>query len=392
MKIFNFILAKITTYKGSAKNWVLGVFLLVFSFSCQQNEDLTTKSYAISIENARLIAANFSPNYPNTKYRVEQKNIKDEFIFKEKDQNYMYLFNFEEGGFLIMSADERNIPILAYSEINYFDIRKVNAGFVAWAKKNKADLDDILAKKLAPHPSAEKEWKKLKKENNIISYVLPEDPNSCTYETRVVNPLLQTTWSQTCGYNDYCPQLGCNIGCGNGTAYTGCVATAIAQVAKYWNYPANFNWAAMPTNSGSPAVAELMANAGYLVLAEYGCGSTSANSKNVPNVFSIWGYSSKGNYVSYSYNTLQSELFNYRRPAMLTACAVENTFLGIPYSWSECHLWVCDGIQVSTFQDCFSYAYLHMNWGWGGYSDGWFSYNNWGKYKYNIDMIINVNP
>jgi len=69
MNKINAMLAKITPCKGSAKNWVLGIFLLVFSFSCQKEEakfSIERKSFITNSRNSDLKAA-----YANLRY--EQK-------------------------------------------------------------------------------------------------------------------------------------------------------------------------------------------------------------------------------------------------------------------------------------------------------------------------------
>ncbi len=50
-----------------------------------------------------------------------------------------------------------------------------------------------------------------------------------------VAPMLKTTWGQNAPYNLQCPLApGKNVHC-----KTGCVATAMAQVMKYYGYPAH---------------------------------------------------------------------------------------------------------------------------------------------------------
>ncbi|MDV7401446.1 C10 family peptidase, partial [Arthrospira platensis SPKY1] len=56
------------------------------------------------------------------------------------------------------------------------------------------------------------------------------------WQTVTVGPLLTTRWGQRCTYNEQCPDEGCFNRCllPNPNALTGCVATAIAQVLRYW--------------------------------------------------------------------------------------------------------------------------------------------------------------
>ena len=74
-------------------------------------------------------------------------------------------------------------------------------------------------------------------------------------------------------------------------------------------------------------------------------------------------------------------------------------WIRIPYSWGDCHSWVCDGyqnIQYSTY----GVLMLDMNWGWGGLDNGWYGFNNWDitdpnnphDFQYADDMVYNIHP
>ncbi|MEI9934863.1 MAG: C10 family peptidase [Ferruginibacter sp.] len=57
------------------------------------------------------------------------------------------------------------------------------------------------------------------------------------------------TWGQDCSYNNLCPNSNCSD-C-SPEAVTGCVATAMAQVIRYW-HPTNsfnYNYTSMPATS-----------------------------------------------------------------------------------------------------------------------------------------------
>ena len=90
------------------------------------------------------------------------------------------------------------------------------------------------------------EWKKLMEESGINTYnsklkvIDPDPPPDCedhTYYTR--GPLLGTRWGQGCGYNSYCPYNPESPYCFR--CPTGCVATAMAQVMRYWQYPTYYS-------------------------------------------------------------------------------------------------------------------------------------------------------
>lgn len=107
---------------------------------------------------------------------------------------------------------------------------------------------------------------------------------------------MQTTWGQGCGYNLELETLNCTLPCGK--AYTGCVATAMAQIMRYHQHPTSFSWNSMTNNSGNFPIALLMKDIGKNVGMDYKCdGSSSADTENVvANVFkSKYGYSSANN-------------------------------------------------------------------------------------------------
>ncbi|HTF04330.1 MAG TPA: C10 family peptidase [Bacteroidia bacterium] len=112
-----------------------------------------------------------------------------------------------------------------------------------------------------------------------------------------VSPLMTTTWNQTCYYNDSCPVVGAGGSCGR--AYTGCNATAMGQILKYYAYPSTglsahcnsnlptqcvtfsaqtYNYAAMPNNvtSSNVEVAKLLYHLGAACDMQY--SGTSSNS------------------------------------------------------------------------------------------------------------------
>src|SRR5690606_56312 len=105
-------------------------------------------------------------------------------------------------------------------------------------------------------------------------------PNARVAATVVqYGPLLKTLWGQGVPYNDKVTKTGCS-NYSNGRAPTGCVATAIAQVARYHAYPSTkYKWSIMPNrlwasdkgSNGANEVAKLMKDIGDWVGMDYGC-------------------------------------------------------------------------------------------------------------------------
>ncbi len=106
-------------------------------------------------------------------------------------------------------------------------------------------------------------------------------------------PLLSSAWEQKEPYNDQCPSMGCSWTCGSNTnALVGCVATAGAQIIRYWAWPPygigspyndDYNWDIPDSFSGCSwnslqvnNVAEICYEAGLAAGMDYGCDTSSA--------------------------------------------------------------------------------------------------------------------
>ena len=132
----------------------------------------------------------------------------------------MNLFAIDNGGFVLTSADSRILPVLGYS-LRTDALRAdgaANAAFHAWLSRYDALIlaaaaDDTLA----DHP----QWPLL----------LAGSAPKGVYPSPA-GPLVETKWDQDPYYNDLCPadDLG-------EKALTGCVATAMGQVMRYWQWP-----------------------------------------------------------------------------------------------------------------------------------------------------------
>ena len=203
----------------------------------------------------------------------------------------------------------------------------------------------------------------------------------------VVGPLLQTHWDQDSPYNMQCP---------SGTV-TGCVATAMAQVMKYWNYPTrgigshsythatygqqsadfqstNYDWSHMLNSySGSSnstqisAIATLMYHCGVSIDMDYGSalsGGSGASTEAVADALkSYFGYSKDVHHYS------RSRYSDSDWIAMLKADLNQNRPIQYHGSGSGGgHSFVCDGYNSSN--------YFHFNWGWSGDCDEYYTVNN----------------
>ncbi len=197
-----------------------------------------------------------------------------------------------------------------------------------------------------------------------------------------IEPMLQTAWNQAAPFNDLLPD----------GVVTGCVATAMAQVMKYHNYPERgkgtvstqyggstlsmnldetvFDWDNMLNNYPSDnlgtaeqrnAVATLMKACGYSVKMDYSTTSSGASEYGVcPALLNNFGYDT----------SMYLHTRAWYSDSKWAEILYESLDAGCPLLYSGLgraggHEFVCDGYRTD--------GYLHFNWGWGGVSDGYFA-------------------
>lgn len=206
-----------------------------------------------------------------------------------------------------------------------------------------------------------------------------------------IGPHLKTQWDQWAPYNNQVPHF-CP---GGGRAPTGCVATALAQIAAYYkrqpkdnsyyyNYDAMLKYTKIPYTDqvASNYVSKLMVDIGIGVDMNYACGGSGAYSVDAVNYFS------KKFGLSYSLHIgrelVPSDMYNILRQGRIIYISGTSS--------SGAHAWLVDGSYGTSY--VMSYLkdfYVHCNFGWGGSSDGYFciyQYHKTSGQKY-INIINN---
>ena len=281
----------------------------------------------------------------------------------------VYVFNETNGGFVIISAERKSIPVLAYSNTGSIDSNENNWNpeFAYWMTLYFDQIEDIRQHDLSSSTRAITEWSKIDNNENLGFS-----------STKDVPTLMSTTWSQGCGYNALCPVDAAGP-CGR--VYTGCVATAMAQVIRHIEHPVNgvgdkcythwsygelcadfaaatYDYSTMTNSSGNAEVAELIYHCGVAVNMNYSPTGSGAYSSRVLTAYRA--YFDLTNCVLISRNSfdnadwdriLRNEIDN-NRPFYYSG------------SGSGGHAFVFDGYQNTD--------YFHVNWGWGGSYDGYF--------------------
>lgn len=399
------------------------------------NYSIFGNNHQVPMSVAQTIAQKINMAVPaDLRKGIGLRSIQNSFTINDSLGNpALYIINFQDDGFVVISADERLDPIQALVEKGKYEAQADPSGLMMWFDVTLDNIDQIRNGTISNSRPAKQEWiKTIKSIDEPALYppdnCCPECPNypeciqhpnlgcgepdiRCFDEddngdpcgntiTTIKGPYLATSWGQGCTYNEQCPDENCDACFSNNRAWTGCVATSISQVLKYWAHPEThaYNYASMPNGSGNSEVQRMMRNAGDEVDMDYGCDGSGADSDDVPDAFTDgfdFGSCDRDSYGSGSYLTVISNL-NSSKPVILDGCRSRKKWLfGLFYTYSNCHSWVCDGYN-KTYNNCYSTLKFHMNWGWDGSFNGWYASNSWSpgssNYQYAQDYCYNINP
>ncbi|MBF0551894.1 MAG: sigma 54-interacting transcriptional regulator [Deltaproteobacteria bacterium] len=284
-----------------------------------------------------------------------------------------YVLTLSPIGYVVISVDTDITPIIAQSHDNKFvwEDCPENAllHMVYWDMENRLKALPITS-------TTEKQNNNMRWNNYVAA-----DSSFVAQITRATayGPLLPTpTWNQDSPYNTYCP-IDPTTG---QRSYTGCVATSMAQIINYFKWPGSVTFTASDnyttkknqisitastanitgiTYPASPDMAARLSYAcGVSVFMDYTSSGSNAYISDMPSALkNKFGYVS-ANYISpldaTAYPTIQSNVKN-RQPVNL----------GIDDGKGKIgHSIVCDGYNGSTGQ-------YHLNYGWGGSANGWYS-------------------
>lgn len=298
-----------------------------------------------------------------------------------------YYCNVRPSGFLVFSLRKELAPVKAWSDRNHFD-PDAEEGIEAVIKSCMTRLIDTIESLHGPVSAAKSAdikdmaeidyspvWTSI--ENYIDGTLLQKTRTSGNYQEG--DSLITSNWHQGPPFNNSCPNLGCS-NTSNGNALVGCVATAGAQIMRYWGWPPDsYDWVNMPdevTPTSPPAqqaaVAVLSHEIGVAVDMEYGCDKSGSFTSDMVGVFvNNYGYNStctvknRDDYSAADWFDLLKFNLDRNRP----------TQYRVPG-----HSIVCDGWRLFGVNQTKQY---HMNYGWSGTSgDTW----------YTLDALPGSNP
>ena len=177
----------------------------------------------VSPEDAALVANHFmnEMSNPAVKKAVPGKQM----VLKKaaaEEENLFYVYENADGeGWVMVAANDAMRPVLAYSNTGHFRMENQPTNVKGWLNKYNAFVKQIEADGLEASEEATEEWTALRKGSRKAK------------GDAVIGPLITTTWDQGAPFWNSCPGTGTN------KAYTGCVATSMAQVMNYWEWPIN---------------------------------------------------------------------------------------------------------------------------------------------------------
>lgn len=286
-----------------------------------------------------------------------------------------YVFPNGEGkGFTVVSGDDRLPEVVGYSDKGTYDEENLPSNYVGFMKAYEemvGQLDNGDSRASASIAEA----KALR---------------SSGYQQPTVAPLLGSIqWNQMIPYNKMCPMYN-----STDRSVTGCVATAMAQVMMYYQYPKtlqadipayvtrtkylsipqinkgeSYDWNNMLpqyasyeplnyTDAQAAAVAKLLYHCGVACEMDYG---PSSGANVTPAILSTYfGYDSdlmqdlnRDVFTLAEWSQIMDKELSARRPILYSGRSSDGG-----------HEFVCDGTDGN--------GLYHINWGWGGYQDGYF--------------------
>ncbi len=300
---------------------------------------------------------------------------------KPTDASY-YVFNAgNDKGYVIVSGDDRTEEILGYVDNGSFDENEIPENMKSWLQY----YDDQISALPKDVPAQSNNGKAQRhKKLRPTRHSVPV--------------LMTTTWNQGDPYNSKCPVYYKPDGTTDLPA-SGCVATALAQVMYYYKHPARtrltipsikntytlsdgtqktvttkniprgsvLDWDNMVNNykggeteEQRDAVGNLMYYIGQSVGMGYGASSGAVFGQNVSDAFTNYFNYDDAAHVAYRSDYTIDEWFDL---------IYEEIASGHPVAFSGsssggAHAFVLDGFDGENL--------FHLNWGWGGSSDGWF--------------------
>lgn len=385
---------------------------------------LSSSSFAqqIGVDEARTKAASFLSGPMRAKIRNANARTAETlslaYTGEYENERHFYVFNAAsaDGGYVIVGADEAAQEILGYSTDGKFDYESLPPAYKWWLSQYSEQIHAAIAGV------------------NSGNTGLRAPMRAASNEKADIEPLLKTTWDQVAPFNSQIPLYSQGF-TGQYALATGCVATAGAQVMKYFNWPESgigaktlnrpingvsfsadfanttYDWANMQNSydydkyTGSAedkAVGTLMYHVGVAVDMNYGQlykgGSSASTHTLAARLADTFKYDKgirferRSMFTDHQWEEMVYAELEAGRPVIYSGQTIDDSG----------HAFVCDGYHDGRF---------HINWGWSG------SYNNYflltataeesalapdgtgsggsaagSSYSYDQDIVIGIQP
>jgi uncharacterized protein (TIGR02145 family) len=254
------------------KYFYLIAILLTLPFakiSCKEVDSLT----------ALIVAKNYFFEVCTAKKTFAIESILPEIssIIKGKENRpLLYFVNIKDGGYVVISGDTRAYPVLSYNENDNWNaesIEIISPGERGFIYSYANQIQELIEQGFPADNQILNLWDHYK----IKNLDSPKAPTA--FELTEMGNI---HWNQTQYYNEQCPQAGGThppalTGYG-GRVPAGCVAVAMAQIMKFWQWPSNGNGSNSYTDPSNPATQCGQLDPSY--------GSQSANFSNASYVWS----------------------------------------------------------------------------------------------------------
>ncbi|MBI4913308.1 MAG: C10 family peptidase [Acidobacteria bacterium] len=356
---------------------------------------------------------------------AEPPSVQEVFTESKEGTPVYHILNLKPQGWVAVAADKVAYPIIGFSGKGAYIPGRKNCGFQAWMENVRDEIHAAASRDLPPLPRASAAWDEL--DQSPDTFLAREASFAATVPAPAVAgsvwPLLTSTWGQgsnwpgiepcaswliawLIGYDAYCPYEKNWAGFYQ-VAPTGCVATAAGQIMKFWSWPPSgegshtsdppyvplsgacisestygpytvdyaartYNWAIMPDDviplpsglvpGSTYEVAKLLRDVGNALDMNYAPGGSSTSTSYVPEVLE--------NHFRYSRSAAYLDRASYDSATWIDMLKNELT-AGRPVQYrgesalSGGHSFVIDGYDV--------FGNFHVNWGWEGLLDWWFS-------------------
>lgn len=351
----------------------------------------------ISEEQARQIAVQFwGDSTPSTARRAAASLL----LTYQPEGSEFYVFNRPGGdGWVIVAGDNGASPtILAYSDKGSFDYNKSPDATKTILTGYTKSIQDL-------------------RQSGISESIPSKAPKRAAI---IVAPLLKTSWNQNTPYNNQCPTADE----GGGRCPTGCVATAIAQIMNYWQWPkqgygkhtntdnnetrdfsqSTYDWDNMLDSYSD--YTEVQANAVAQLMADVGCAMNMMYRSSESGTWAIDAAQALLRNFSYSGELHMHHMMDKKGIKVNNLTAEQGSeideddealirselaskrpiYMGVSSRYKEKHAVVCDGYDADD--------YFHINFGWGSDADGFYRLYSMGKFGEYVssELITNIKP